>query len=883
MIKPFLNIVIILVFTFNSFSQNHTLKGFVKDSLQNPLPFANVIAEPIVKSNNLKFGITDEKGRYKIELKKGEYLISVSYLGFKKQILNLLIKRDTIKNFTLKEKENTLDEIIIKIPIIVKQDTIIYNTDKFVNGKERKLKNVLKKLPGVEVDKNGNVIVQGKKVTKLLIEGKPFFGGGTKLGVNNIPADVIEKIAILDNYNEVGFLKNLSDSEEMAMNITLKEDKKKFIFGDIGAGKGNQDFYRTHSNLFYYSPKTTLNFIGNLNNTGEKKFTFKDFLNFQGGISAVFKNGFSSLLKSNGDLSQFLESQDFLKSNNKFGALNIVKSTSETLDISGFGIFSYSKINTLENNINQYATYIENTDINGSTKNVFGIGKLNIDYTPNSKEQWYFKTQLKQTNNSFKKTNNISIENNNNSIITDKNDNQLLLNQNIEWHKKASKKHTFSTSTNFSFDKNKPTFIWNSTQSILQGLIPLETDNNYVLKQIKRNQSTNLEAIFKHYWILNNSNHIYTTLGNAFSKQQYSTNDSQLLSNGTINDFGSSQFNNDLDFKFNDLFLGLHYKFRAGKLTFKQGFFIRNYSWYLKQSSNLENKKTLFLPDFNIKLQFSKSEKLKLKYNLKSSFGNASQFANKFQLQSYNSVYKGNPLLENELYHSANLSYNKFSMYKGIMLLGNLNYVKKKKGIQNNIEFQETNQFITSVLVNNPETQWNFNSSIRKRIKKINYTLKSKISNSKYLQKIDNKYNTNIKNNLTLGLSAKTLYKKFPTIEIGYDKSIGNYTSNNNTSKFNTDKSFLNIDYDFKDFVFTFEYEYYNYLNKQFNLENKYQLANTSLLYQKENSAWSFEVNAQNLFNSKFRNQNSFSDYIITDNKKFIQPFSLLFSLNYKL
>ena len=878
------NISIVLLFiNFSVNSQNYTLKGFVKDSLQNPLPFANVVAEPIIKSNNFKFGITDEKGRYKIKIKKGNYNVKVSYLGFQTKKTELLIKGDTTKNFILTEQPNNLDEVIIEIPVIVKQDTIIYNTDKFVNGKERKLKNVLKKLPGVEVDKNGTVIVQGKKVTKLLVEGKPFFGGGTKLGINNIPADAIDNIVILDNYNEVGFLKNLSDSEEMAMNIILKEDKKKFVFGDIEAGKGNKEFYRTHSNLFYYSPKTTLNFIGNLNNTGEKTFTFKDFLNFQGGISAVFKKGFSSLLKSNNDLSQFLESQDFLKSNNKFGALNIVKSTSETLDISGFGIFSYSKINTLENNINQYATFIENTNINGSTKNVFGIGKLNIDYTPNSKEQWYFKTQLKQTNNSFKKTNNIRIENNNNSIITEKNDNQLSLNQNVEWHKKVSKKHTFSTSANFSFDKNKPIFLWNSTQSILQELIPLETDNNYVLKQIKRNQNTNLEAIFKHYWVLNNSNHIYTTFGNTFSKQQYNTNDSQLLSNGTINDFGNSQFNNDLDFKFNDLFLGLHYKFRTGKLTFKQGLFIRNYSWHLKQSSDIENKKILFLPDFNVKLQFSKSEKLKLKYSLKSSFGNASQFSNKFQLQSYNSVYKGNTYLENELYHTANLSYNKFSMYKGIMLLGNLNYIKKKKGIQNNIEFQEINQFVTPELVNNPETQWNFNSSVRKRIKKINYTLKSKIDNAKYLQKIDNNYNTNVKNNFTLGVSAKTLYKKFPTIEIGYDKSIGDYTSNNNTSKFNTDKSFMNIDYDFKNFVFTFEYQYYNYINKQFNLENKYQLANTSLLYQKENSAWSFEINAQNLFNSKFRNQNSFSDYIITDNNKFIQPFSILFSVNYKL
>ena len=882
MIKTTINILIVFI-SFNSFSQNYTFEGFIKDSLQTPLPYANIIAEPINKSTNLKFGISDEKGRFKIELEKSNYTITISYLGFEKQTILLSIEKDTIKSFILKEQLNNLTEIVIDIPVIVKQDTIIYNINKFVNGRERKLKNVLKKLPGVEVEKNGTIIIQGKKVATLLVDGKPFFDGGTRIGVNNIPADAIDKIIVLDNYNEVAFLKKISDSEEMAMDIILKKDKKKFIFGDIETGKGNKEFYKTNSSLFYYSPKTTLNFIGNLNNTGEKVFTIKDFINFQGNINSVFKNGVSGLLKPNNDLSQFLENQDFLKSNNKFGALNIVKSIAEKLDISSFGIFSYSKINTLESNLNQYTTFIENTHISGNTKNIFGIGKFNIDYRPNSNEQWSFKTQLKQTNSTLSKTNNTQIDNINNSIILDKNNNQLFLNQNLEWHKKVSKEHTFSSSVNYTFNKTKPTSLWKSTQLILQDLIPLEIDDNYVLRQKKQNQNNNLEAIFKHYCIINNSNHIYTSFGNNFSKQQYTTNDSQLLSNGTINDFENSEFNNDLDFNFNDLFLGLHYKFRTGKLTFVQGLIIRNYSWYLKQYSNIENKKTFILPDFNAKLQLGKSEKLRLKYNLKTSFGNASQLSNKYQLQSYNSVYKGNPLLENELYHSVNLSYNKFSMYKGIMLLGNLNYIKKKQGIQNNIEFQETNQFVTPIIVDNPETQWDFNSSIRKRIKKVNYTLKSKINNLKYLQKIDNEYNTNIKNNFTLGLSAKTLYKKWPTIEIGYDKSIGIYTSNNNISKFNTNKSFMNIDYEFKDFVFSFEYEYYNYNNKQFNLENKYQFANTSLLYQKENSVWSFELNAQNLFNSKFKNQNSFSEYIIRDKKKFIQPLLVMFSLNYKI
>lgn len=876
-------VILLFIFTFNSYCQDYILKGVVKDSLQNPLSYANVVTEPVNKSTDLKFAITDEKGRYKIELQKGDYTIKVSYLGFISKTIPLSIKNNTIKDFILTEKNNNLEEVVIEMPVIVKQDTITYNTDKFTNGNERKLKNILKKLPGIEVEKNGAVTILGKKVIKMLVEGKPFFGGDTKLGVNNIPADAVDKVVVLDNYNEVSFLKNVSDSEDMAMNIILKEDKKKFVFGDIAVGKGNKDFYRTHSNLFYYSPKTTLNFIGNLNNTGEKTFTFKDYINFNGGINSIFQEGFSNILNSTNNLSQFLDTQDFLKSNNKFAGLNLSKNANEVLDISGFGIFSYSKINSLENNINEYTTFTEKTNTNINSKNIFGIGKLKIDYIPSSEERLFLKTQFKKTNNTHNKLHEIEIDNIFNSIKTEKNDNQFYISQNVEWHKKASNKHTFSSSINFDFTKSSPTTLWKSTKPILQKLIPLKKEDLLTLKQLKNTQNISLKAILKHYWVLNNTNHIYTTLGTAFSKQKYISNAMQLLSNGNINIFDNNLFNNDLDYKFNDLFLGLHYKFKKGNFTFKQGFFVRNYNWNLQQSSSIKNNKTFFLPNLTMKLDFNKSERLKLEYNLKSSFSNALQFSNKFQLYSYNSVYKGNSNLENELYHSVSLGYNKFSLFRGLMLFTELNYMKKDKGLQNNIKFEGINQFLTTELLNNPETQWNFNANIRKKIKQINYTLKGKFKNYKYLQNINNSITTNRKNTYTLGIAVKTLYKNIPTIQIGYDKTIGNYISNNNTSKFINNKSFINIDYDFNNFVFSFEYQYFDYSNKKFNLQNKYQLAQASLLYQKENSPWSFEINTKNLFNSKFRNQNSFSDYIITDNKKFIQPFSILFSVNYKL
>src|SRR5690606_9334329 len=167
-----------------------------------------------------------------------------------------------------------------------------------------------------------------------------FFGGGSKLAVENIPADAINQVEVIDNYNEVTFLKNLVDSEEMAMNIKLKEDKKKFVFGDIEAGKGNQNFYKAQSNLFYYSPKTSLNAIGNINNMADEVFTYKQYLDFQTGINQIFKIGSTIFNTADDDFLQFLESNDVVSAKREFGALNISTEVNNKLNISGYGLFS---------------------------------------------------------------------------------------------------------------------------------------------------------------------------------------------------------------------------------------------------------------------------------------------------------------------------------------------------------------------------------------------------------------------------------------------------------------------------------------------------------------------------------------------------------------
>lgn len=877
---------ILYIYVFSSlsfYSQDITLKGFVKDSLQNPLSYTNIIANPKQQKQNLAFAITDEEGRYNLKLKKGvAYNISVSFMGFKSINLNITPTKNISKNFILKETSNQLDEIIIELPVIVKEDTIIYNTQRFVTGEERKLKNVLKKLPGVEVDKNGNVTVQGRKVTKMLVDGKKFFGGGTKLAVENIPADAVDKVVVLDNYNEVAFLKNLSDSDEMAMNIQLKEDKKRFVFGDIEAGKGNRNFYKTHANLFYYSPKTNINFIGNLNNIGNKTFTFEDYLSFSGGINAVFKGNFN--FRRN-DFNQFLQSQDLVKSKQSFGALNITRTTSDKLDISGYVIFSNSNTGSLLETVNEYSSFVENKENKKNIKNVVGIGKFNLEYSPNNKEQWYIQSLVKKNNNYKRNTIFSKVNTLTNIINTDNNDKAWYSNQNIEWHKKQSEKHTFSSTINFIFDKNNPTTFWQTKEPILQGLIPIDiSQNQFRLQQLKENKKHYLHTVFKDFWILNNSNHIYSTIGNIYQQEKFISNDSQILDDNSQNNFSLAGFNNITSFRLNDFFLGLHYKFRKGIFTFKQGVYLHKYDWKVEQKNLLANDKWVILPDFLLKIEFNNSKKIQLNYNLKSNFSEASKLANRFYLKSYNSVFKGKETLENELSHSARIRYSRFSLYRGLMFRASANFNKKIDGFRTAVEFEGINQFLTIQMLENPNENWGLNTSIRKRIKKIRYKLSGNYSNSKYLQSVDNNFIINKNENYTFNIGAETLFHDFPTISVGFKRSISDFTSSNSTSQFITDEPYINLDYAFlKGFIFSFDYTHYNYQNKQQNIKNKYTLSNTTLSYRKENSAWSYKVEAKNLFDAEFKQSNRFSDYLISDTKTFILPRIIMFSISYNL
>ena len=301
-------LLLIMALSSSAFSQNIRFEGTVKDSTGVGLDMANIMAINQQTKAMDAYAITNEAGKFILSLKANTaYTIKASYIGF--QSFEKTVTTTTSNmNFPITLREGTVlkdVEVVYEMPVTISGDTIIYNSDSFTNGTERKLEDVLKKLPGVEVNKDGEIEVEGKKVQKVMVEGKDFFDGDTKLATKNIPADALDKIQVLRNYNEVSNLKGLENNEEsIALNIKLKEGKKNFWFGDmtVGIGVGHEEErYIINPKLFYYNPKYSLNIIGNKNNIGELPLTAQDYFKFTGGFKNMMRKGGSSFNVTSND------------------------------------------------------------------------------------------------------------------------------------------------------------------------------------------------------------------------------------------------------------------------------------------------------------------------------------------------------------------------------------------------------------------------------------------------------------------------------------------------------------------------------------------------------------------------------------------------------
>lgn len=863
------------------------------DSLQNPLAYANVLAIPESKEQAVRFAITENNGTYKLGLAKNQsYRLTVSLLGYTTYETHIkTTDKNIIKNVSLHENIEQLSAVVLdyKPPVKVKKDTISYRVDAFATGDERKLRELLKKLPGLEVDRQGNVTSQGRKITQVLVENKQFFTGDSKLAVNNIPADAVDEVEIIDDYNEVAMLKGLNDSQELAMNIKLKEDKKKFVFGDVEVGAGVDNRYLIHPKLFYYSPKTDVNFIGDLNNQGVTSFGFREYLEFEGGLGNRINSSNNGVGSFRSNLSQFIGSQNFKSSTNQFGALNIRQSINDSIDISGYVISSNAHLKTETHTENEYLleddSYFESRNNSQDLSNFFTIGKLSLTYKPNLERDFAYHSIIKITDNDSQGKVNTVHPLQNNTITTLAEIKNIDLKQNISYSQKIAKNHTGTLEATYAFQNDKPFTEWLTDRQILQGLIPLEEDEVYTILQTKRSQLHNANAALKHYWVLNNFNHIYTSVGMDASFSRFYSQEEQHLSDGGINDFREAGFGNDFGYDFLNTFMGLEYRLQIGIATFRPKVFAHFYNWKTTQF-DIQNthSKALILPQFSTRLEFNRSERVNITYSLNARFPAIEQLASNFVLSSFNNVYKGNPSLENQLYHSLNLSYTKFSLIRNLNLNLHSFLEKKVEHYKNTTQLQGIDQYNTPVMYDLPEYNWRMMGTASKTIRKIRYKLNGNFNYANFYQTLNEDTQRSISKSFRTTVSAETLFYEYPNIELRYSKDFNSYRSFNQINNFENDRFSVHLSYVFlKDFIFKADYAFDAYQNKSNHTKNTFDTANASLFYQVEDSPWGFEINATNLFDTAFKQQNSFNSFLISDTKRYILPRIIMFKVAYKL
>ncbi|MET0760692.1 MAG: carboxypeptidase-like regulatory domain-containing protein, partial [Flavobacterium sp.] len=665
-------LITLFFITSISFAQNIKFEGFIQDNANKPLEMANVMAVNTGTKAMDSYGITNDKGKFQLNLRPNStYSIKVSYLGMQSKEITVTTKTENLtQKITLESGGIELEgvEIVREMPVSIKGDTIVYNADSFKSGTERKLEDILKKLPGVEVNADGEIEVEGKKVSKLMVEGKDFFDGDTKLGVKNIPADAIDKVQVLRNFNDVSALKGLENGDEnIAMNIKLKKGKKNFWFGDMNAGIGiaHEDTrYVINPKLFYYSPKYSINVIGNFNNIGEMPFTIQDYFKFTGGFRSMMKKGGTNFNVSSNDLGISLMRNNRAKEiETQFGATNFSYNVNKAWSLSGFAIVS-STLTDLET-ASQNSRTDEIKDANGSVVNTLttnqntqevthqksnlGLFKLSSSYKPNTKLQFDYDILLKtskqdEDNNLLSQstttdTNGSAPINSNQDIQTLKQQDPISLNQNLSLYYTKNDKNVFAFEMQNLYQDEDPFYNANLAENPFP-ILGLQDENRFNINQNRFVKTNKTDVKFDYYYMLTPKSNINVTFGDTYSYQNFNSHIFQILDNGNTNELNDADKNNQVRYSFNDVFLGLHYKFITGKFTFNPGFSVHKYNTFNEQSAT-KAKDDFYrvLPDVYALYQIKKAETLTYNYSITNDFTDINKLAEGYTFTNYNSLF----------------------------------------------------------------------------------------------------------------------------------------------------------------------------------------------------------------------------------------------------
>jgi hypothetical protein len=706
-------VLILLVFPYNFKSQNMSIFGNVIDTLNNTTKKnAVVMLVRLSDSTMIDFKRTDDNGGFYFNIPVDTVEIIISHYKNDDKIIFFFPSKDrlslNLNNTILPEKSEMMNEVTIyafKDPVFFRGDTLVFLADSFKTKENAVVEDLLKKLPGIEVDKNGSITSQGREVNKVLVDGDEFFGSDPTIATKNLGAKSIESVEIYEEEN--------TDSDETAdetiqvMDLRLKEDAKKGYFGRASGGTDFNNFYEGELLFNKFNRDFKLSVFSLASNTPRANFGYGDIKKY--GLSTDNGDFFSD----NNRGSWYGGSDGF--SNN--GIPETVKSgiffsdkLNDKVKIGFNYTYNESSLKTNSNRNLQYLLrdttfYVEEDNNTDQTNEDHLINaKINIKLDSSTSLEILPSYSLSRTINNNNFQNSFiteSLDTNSKSIVKQKHNSESYnFSTEIRLKKDFRKKgRTLKYAIKFNDSENDENQFNLTNNEYNQNNVLRDTldQNQNFISNTKKYQSQFLfkEPINKkwgldieHLFKINIANQNRSTTNKNLTNNEYSILDS-LFSNNFEN------------FKLTNR-AGLYFVYRHKKDRLKIGGYVRNVQ--LKSFDEMKNPLTApldfwdILPQLNFRHKFSNSQRLRFSYRTNSRQPSLNQLQPVQNNSNPNTIIEGNPDLIPDYSHKLSLGYNHWKGLSGSYIWSSIDHRIVSNPFSNEVSFDNYGRKISKTI-----------------------------------------------------------------------------------------------------------------------------------------------------------------------------------------
>ncbi len=891
------------------------IKGNIQDEAGKPLVSATITLEDPKDSTLVTFGVSKPNGDFEIKnLKEDSLIVKINFIGFENftQLVNkpaALV--EDLGKIVLKEKINELSEFVVQevAPVTIKKDTVEYNAGSFKTLPNASAEDLLKRLPGLEVDSNGNIKAQGETVQRILVDGKEFFGNDPKLATKNLLAESIDKVQVLDRRSEQSQFTGIDDGQrEKTINLKLKDKYKKGFFGNISAGYGNNNRDMFKGNLNKFSDKQQLSFLLMHNNINEQGFSFDDYINFSGGIQNMMRGGGGGAVtitlggpgSSNIPLNNGQRVNGIMRSNG-FGT-NFNSDFNKKTQLRSSYFYSGLNHNIIQDTerINFFPRGNINFNENSVVQNVNGNHRLNviIDHKIDSLNSFRSTTSAQYSQSDRTTSSSSSNTNENGELVNQGERKNATIGDVINVNSEFLLRHRFKKAGRTISANLRASIQQTEDEGILDAVN--EFFGNQPSKEIIRQQNSQLNQNFN-YGI----NISYTE---PLGKRKYLEliyNISQNLNevDRQVFDWKGEGliFNKALSNQFTSNYLyqrpGANFSYNAGKYNFVTGVAMQN----TRLNGNLilldqliSNSFQNFLPSMRFNYSFSNTKNLTFNYQTSVNEPSIQQLQPVINNSDPLNIYIGNPELRPAYVHSWRVNYNSFDMGKSINIFTSAFFNFTENAIVNAQTIDE--RLVRSTqpvnVKNNMMGNVMFNVGFPIKALKSRFNLGPNLTYNKGLNLLNNfeeniqtqniggniRYDYNFKEFVNIGLSANLSRQS-----TSYDfNTLQNQLFFNKTFKSEVGINFL------KNYTFAGSFSYLNFTSKTTDFNQSLPLLNLSMSrFLLKNQKGELKISGQNLLNQNLgvsqRAEVNFVEQIVTNNLGRFVMLSFVYKLNSNL